>query len=75
LVRAALGNQGEDLPLAWREFLERVDLSASREKLLDEGPVDDALARRDSVQRVEQLLDATPPVPSSGTRLARVSRR
>jgi hypothetical protein len=43
LVRATLGDQGEDLPLARRELLERVGLSASREGLLDDGPVDDAL--------------------------------
>ena len=75
LVRAALGHQGEDLPLARRELLERIDLPASREELFDDRSVDDALARCDPVQRVEQLLDAADPFLHQVSDVVRVSRR
>jgi hypothetical protein len=60
-VRAAFGDQGEDLTLAWGERLERIGLVASHERFFDDGSVDHTFARWDPSQRVEQRLD--PPYP------------
>src|SRR5262249_53824404 len=59
LVRAALGDQGEDLSLARRERLDRIRRALALEQLVHDRAIDDAFAGRDAVQRVEQLSDVS----------------
>ena len=61
LIRAALGDQGKDLPLARGELVDRIDLPAAREELVDDRSVDHAFPGCDPFQSVDQLLDASDP--------------
>src|SRR5206468_6179250 len=58
LVRATLRHERKDLPFPGSELVDRIDAAASREQVVDDCAVDDALALCDASHGVEQLFDA-----------------
>jgi hypothetical protein len=57
-VGASLCHEADDLQLPPGERVQRVADASAAEQLLDDNAVDDQLATGDSVDRVQELLDA-----------------